>query len=180
MKQKWVKLSCRWKSPLFKTWFVTIYISLNADIYVHMALKTIVSNISHSHQTLINTPYFMWVPLSNIHKKPEQSESWLLFWLYWPLRVFLISVEKLCAGPSFLAPSCVSCPETDQAVRDHSCQKSAETRAGDWCNCQLPLHPLNLKQCPGLGLGLGKYSPRSWWGFYVIYFKKSAYFLIFT
>lgn len=31
------------------------------------------------------TPYFMWVPLSNTHKKPEQSESWLLSWLYWPL-----------------------------------------------------------------------------------------------
>lgn len=29
----------------------------------------------------------------------------------------------LCAESSFWAPSCVSCPETDQAVRDHSCQR---------------------------------------------------------
>lgn len=109
------------KSPLFKTWFVTIYISLNADIYVHMALKTTVSNISHSHQKLpilCESPYQIVIKSLNSLNLGFCPGSFAL-------SVPHFSGEVVCRTiflSSFL------CFLSDQAVRDHSCQKSAENQ----------------------------------------------------
>lgn len=59
-------------------------------------------------------------PQLEVDKKLELSKS--LTQMACVLTVPLFSGEVVC-GPSSWAPSCVSCPETDQAVRDHSCQR---------------------------------------------------------